>query len=378
MGGYLIGKLVCNRNEAGNVVDGVNYLRCVSGVSVSCLRVKPEEDGKVIVPLLYKGPKEFAQERIGKVIDIGEISWMEFSPRASNPKSIKMARIVAASIEMKGEISLNSILPEEVRDPFAGLCGLGEQKLRLKRMADAIAAFGDGVLESRNLVFKGSPGTGKTSAAGALAAYCYQRGVTKTPNFVAVSAADIVAQHLGETPKLVRQAFARAEGGVLMIDEAPSIVQGGSGDDFGIECVNAINEAMDRLRSRVMVVVAGYTEEMDLFLASNPGLSSRFSYEIVFPDYGDKELADIYMNLCAEKGFKVDQDAKLFLDEKIGSLRNLNGFANARTVRKLYDATVLSAAQLHPQTRSVTTRDLESAFAEAHECSSRVSRVGFA
>lgn len=379
MGQYLVGKLICEREQVQSVVDAVNYLRCVDGVRVACIRASWTDDGKAIVPLLYRGPKEFVDDEIDGLLDIGKVSWSRFSPRASDSKSLKMARIIAASIAMKGEIPIDSIVPDEAVDSFASLYGLDKQKSRIKRMADAIAAFGEDALECRNLIFKGAPGTGKTSAGRAFATYCYQRGVTRTPVFIAVSAADLIGSHVGETPKLVRQAFDRAEGGVLFIDEAPSLTYGPTnpGNEFAPECVNALNEAMDRLRSRVMVVAAGYPSEMELFLASNSGLSSRFSYEVVFPDYTDKELVEIYRGFCAMRGFEVNGEAGSFLCEKVGSLRQLEGFANGRTVRKLYDASVLSAAQCHPQLRIITRCDLEWAFAELAPPASTTRFVGF-
>ena len=377
MKALILGSLLCTREQLPGIVDALNYLRD-GGTKISCSKVKRTDGDKVVVPLMYKGMTEALTGQVATILDCGQITWSDnLLPRASEPSSIILARAISAGVERKGAISVDSILPDDKKDAFEGLIGLERQKRLISRVADAIAAYGRDALECTNACFLGGPGTGKTEMAERFAKYCGLRGITKTDKIVKVSAADLISNHVGETPKLVREAFDRADGGMLFVDEAYSLTQGDC-NDYGKEAVNALVEAMDRLRARVMVVVAGYEDEMSEFLRSNPGLESRFEFSVRFEGYTDEELAKIFCHFSTTKQFLVSDEVRVRLPETMGMVRrSVEDFASARTVRKLFDSSVIAAAQNHPDLRTIECVDLEEAVSEV-EAKPRCRRVGFA
>lgn len=374
MSTYMLGTLSCAFEQVEDVVDAINYLRD-AGTRIACSRAKAAEGDGYVVPLMYKGMTE-AADQLASVLDIGKIRWTSFSPQASNPKSISMARLVDASVGSKEPISSSSVLPSDKADAFEGLVGLAKQRRLIKHVADAIAAYGENALECKNMCFVGAPGTGKTELASRFAQYCGQQGITRTGRLVQVSAAEMISNHVGETPKFVRQAFDRADGGVLFLDEAYSIALG-DGNDFGQEAISAITEAMDRLRDRVVVIAAGYESEMNDFLRSNPGLESRFEFTVRFDGYSDEELAMIYGQFGNVKQFSIESEVLERLPARMGRLRGTRGFAAARTVRKLFDLSVITAAQKHPDKREIYLSDVDEGIETLIQDSGKDRIVGF-
>src|SRR5262249_36432053 len=144
---------------------------------------------------------------------------------------------------------------------------------------------------SRNLIFSGPPGTGKTTVARLYGGLLAALGVLARGQVVEVSRADLVGQWIGHTAKRTQEAFDRARGGVLFIDEAYSLISGREGGrDFGTEAIETLVKLMEDHREEVVVIAAGYAEEMANFTAANPGLASRFSRVINFPSYSPQEL----------------------------------------------------------------------------------------
>ncbi|MCY9785012.1 AAA family ATPase [Nocardiopsis sp. EMB25] len=163
----------------------------------------------------------------------------------------------------------------------------------------------------RHLVFSGPPGTGKTSVARALATIFHSFGLLPTARVVEAQRADLVGEYLGATAIRTNELIDRALGGVLFIDEAYSLVNEGDGqpDRFGNEAVQTLLKRAEDDRDRLVVVLAGYEQEMDAFLASNPGLASRFATRITFPSYSADELFRIAESLVAQRGDSLDDDA---------------------------------------------------------------------
>ncbi len=175
----------------------------------------------------------------------------------------------------------------------------------------------------RHLVFSGPPGTGKTSVARTLATIFHSFGLLPTSRVVEAQRADLVGEYLGATAIKTNELIDDALGGVLFIDEAYSLVNEGDGqtDRFGNEAVQTLLKRAEDDRDRLVVVLAGYDKEMDAFLASNPGLASRFATRITFPSYTADELFRISRTLIERRGDRLDPDA-------------------ARTLRRRYDQTV--------------------------------------
>jgi SpoVK/Ycf46/Vps4 family AAA+-type ATPase len=190
----------------------------------------------------------------------------------------------------------------------------------------------------KHFVFTGNPGTGKTTVARLLGDIFHSSGLLPTGNLIEASRADMIAGYEGQTAALVDALCDRAMGGVLFVDEAYSLRQSDN-DDFGAEAVSTLLKRMEDDRGKFVVVASGYPFEMEVFLASNSGLRSRFSEFVEFPDYTAEELAKIFETFAATDGFTLgdgvaDKAVKIF-GKMVES--KTPGFANAREARRVFE-----------------------------------------
>lgn len=197
--------------------------------------------------------------------------------------------------------------------------------------------------QSRHLVFTGNPGTGKTTVARLLAQIYRTLGVVDRGQLVETDRAGLVAGYIGQTATKVTEAFDRADEGVLLIDEAYALVRG-SEQDFGREAIDTIVKLVEDRRDRVVVVVAGYPDEMDAFVGANPGLESRFPRTIFFPDYTDDELVAIFRGLCDKGNYVCDGDTERAVRAWLTAQPRGKGFGNGRLVRNLFEHAVARQA----------------------------------
>ncbi|MGW4598651.1 right-handed parallel beta-helix repeat-containing protein [Streptomyces sp. NPDC004457] len=192
---------------------------------------------------------------------------------------------------------------------------------------------------SHHLVFTGPPGTGKTTVARLYGELLASLGVLPRGQLVEVSRADLVGRYIGHTAQLTREVFERAIGGVLFVDEAYTLTpQGASGSDFGREAVDTLLKLMEDHRDEVVVIVAGYTREIEGFLASNPGLSSRFSRRVEFADYSSDELVTIVRAHATAAGYECGPGTGQVLREYFDSLPRDRSFGNARLARQVLES----------------------------------------
>ena len=213
---------------------------------------------------------------------------------------------------------LSALLPAEymgaaeaVRAELDGLVGLGAVKEYVFGLADnlqvqqrrAAAGFKTASL-SMHMIFTGNPGTGKTTIARLVAKYLKAIGALKGGQLVEVTRADLVGRYTGHTAPLTNSVIESALGGVLFIDEAYSLYRGEQ-DSFGLEAIDTLVKGMEDHRDELVVVLAGYTREMEVFLTANSGLASRFPNKIEFPDYTADELLDITNVLAKGKGYRL-------------------------------------------------------------------------
>ena len=183
-----------------------------------------------------------------------------------------------------------------------------------------------------HLAFTGNPGTGKTTVARIVGRIYKRIGLLSKGHFVEVSRTDLIAGYQGQTALKVKKVIEQAKGGVLFIDEAYSITENDHSDSYGRECLTELTKALEDYREDLVVIVAGYTEPMNKFFESNPGLKSRFNTFIEFDDYSPNELEQILISMCKNNDYILGEEAKekvhLYFEQQT-AMRDEN-FANGR------------------------------------------------
>jgi SpoVK/Ycf46/Vps4 family AAA+-type ATPase len=196
---------------------------------------------------------------------------------------------------------------------------------------------------STHFVFTGSPGTGKTTVARLIAKILYGLEMLDSYKLNEVLRSDLVAGFVGQTAIKTKEVVDASLGGVLFIDEAYSLTSR-EGTDFGAEAIETLLAEMENNRDNLCVVAAGYQDKMEQFLSSNPGLRSRFSRTIYFPDYSPDELVEIFRRICSQKGFVIGQGVEAKVDAYFTRARAKENFGNGREVRQLLEDTIVRQA----------------------------------
>jgi len=191
---------------------------------------------------------------------------------------------------------------------------------------------------SLHTVFMGPPGTGKTTIARLLGRIFKHLGYLKSGHLIETDRAGMVAGYVGQTAIKADEIIASAKDGVLFIDEAYSLTNGGM-NDFGKEAIEVLLKRMEDMRKNLVIIVAGYPHEMEIFLQSNPGLQSRFNRYFTFNHYEEKTLLEIFKLNAEKSDFKLTKDAEEKLSDIINGLykKRHRGFGNARTMRNLFE-----------------------------------------
>lgn len=196
-----------------------------------------------------------------------------------------------------------------------------------------------------HMVFKGNPGTGKTTVARIIGSIFREMGVLTKGHLIEVERADLVGEYIGHTAQKTRDLIKKALGGILFIDEAYSLSRGGD-KDFGREAIDTLVKGMEDHRKNFILILAGYEHEMEKFLRSNPGLPSRFPIQIQFPDYSLDDLINMAELMCVQREYKMAPACITKLKQIIKKEMNdpYHAFSNGRYVRNLLEKAVRNQA----------------------------------
>jgi SpoVK/Ycf46/Vps4 family AAA+-type ATPase len=211
---------------------------------------------------------------------------------------------------------------------------------------------------SYHCVFTGNPGTGKTTVARILAGVYKQLGLLKKGHLVETDRSGLVGEYVGQTAPKTNAKIDEALDGVLFIDEAYSLL--GGNNDYGAEAISTLLKRMEDDRSRLVVILAGYTDEIKEFIDSNPGLRSRFNRYIRFEDYTEDELMEIFKLNLKKSKYRIKRDAYECLHEKVRQsvMYKDKNFGNARYVRNLYEKVIQQQANRLAKIRTADVEEL--------------------
>ena len=271
---------------------------------------------------------------------------------------IENGRIVAKNGEE--DIDLTALLPEgyrgeidEIKKEMEAIVGLAKvkeyifgleeyYKVQKRREEEGLKTSE----LSKHMIFTGNPGTGKTTIARIISKYLKSIGVLTGGQLVEVSRADLVGRYVGHTAPLTNKVIASAIGGVLFIDEAYSLYRGRD-DSFGLEAIDTLVKGIEDNRDNLIVILAGYSKEMEQFLTSNSGLKSRFPNVINFPDYTGEELLKISQSIAKSKGYTIDEGAEPSLQAYFNAVQTVRAAdaGNGRLARNKIEEAILNQSR---------------------------------
>ena len=281
--------------------------------------------------------------------------------------------------EKKDSVVVNPVLETDPYQELDDLIGLDNVKQEVKSLANFVRLQKQRQEKglktpklSYHLVFTGSPGTGKTTVARIVARIYKDLGILKKGHTVETDRSGLVANYVGQTATKTNAIVDSALNGVLFIDEAYALVPENSSQDYGQEAISTLLKRMEDDRDKLVVIIAGYTNEMKRFIDSNPGLQSRFNRYINFPDYSAGELVKIFHMYMKKNQYTISDEADEILKEKLEYAveHKDRNFGNARYVRNIFEKSIQAQANRlegktglsDRQLTEITVADIEKAF----------------
>lgn len=246
----------------------------------------------------------------------------------------------ASVLESKQEVS-----QKECLEKLEKLSGLYEVKFRVKEIMKYLEyqkKIGEEKNINVNMVFKGNSGTGKTTVSRIMAELLYSLGIINSNKIIEVTGKDLIGEHLGQTAPKTQRIIDSALDGVLVIDEAQTIMTSKGSADYPAEAIATLCNNMDKYKDRLVVIFAGYKKEMNNFENKNVGLASRIGFEIEFEDFTVDELLEIFENKLKEKGFEIEEKAIDKIKKHLQKAKIMRNFGNARYVENLFEKLILA------------------------------------
>ncbi|MGW0436576.1 right-handed parallel beta-helix repeat-containing protein [Micromonospora sp. NPDC003197] len=308
--------------------------------------------------------EEMVGRQAYRLSQAGETSGVELAQLLPQDLGAPAATGVSAGLACEDEV-------ERVLSRLNGMIGLAGVKREVADMIDLLATIRTRVdaglpapSVSRHLVFSGPPGTGKTTVARLYGELLTALGVLASGQLVEVARADLVGEYIGHTAQRTREAFDRARGGLLFIDEAYTLAPPDARQDFGREAIDTLVKLMEDHRDEVVVIAAGYEEEIEKFLAANAGLASRFSRRIHFTNYDANDLVAIFQNLASVGGYECPGQTLVALREHFERVPRTRSFGNGRYARQVLDEAITRQAGRIRSLRDPSVEQLRTLLAE--------------
>jgi Cdc6-like AAA superfamily ATPase len=322
-----------------NVIDLDGQGKSIAPFSDFCQKLPALFNGGVVVK--NNEAETMLEKLTAYVNNASPIKFMD--TQASTPNNIAETKPDTVSDDPLVKLSKLTGLAT-VKNDVAAMINLIETQKR--RMAQGLAT----AEMSYHIVFDGNPGTGKTTVARLIAQIYKNLGIISKGHLVETDRSGLVAGYVGQTALKVQKVVESALGGILFIDEAYTLA-GKSGSDYGQEAIDTLLKLMEDHRDDLVVIVAGYPQLMDEFLASNPGLRSRFNKRFHFADYTYTELQNIFVSICHSNGYNLSPEASYVsevyfegLVEDIKKAGRASSFGNAREIRNFFEKTVANQA----------------------------------
>lgn len=261
---------------------------------------------------------------------------------------------------------------DDVMTELGHLVGLETVKKFIQELMDTVqinkqrAKLGQQkVSMALHMVFTGNPGTGKTTVARLISRLLKAMGLLSQGQLIEVARQDLVGRYLGSTAPKTMGKIREAIGGVLFIDEAYTLSRN-EGDIFGIEAIDTLVKAMEDYREDFVIVLAGYTQEMEKFMQSNPGLRSRFPFIVEFPDYTPKDMLSILLKMAISNGYSIESNVHEGLEELFGKkqIPGRNDSGNGRLVRNLFEEAIRKQASRLSKQDNINGSDIKLILAE--------------
>ena len=289
-------------------------------------------------------------------VNIDDDKKVELLDYITNTYDKKQENYITYRDKLINYISFNDSIPlisnvktnEEIFEELDELVGLDDVKKAIKDLVNLITLKSktEGTLKIKDInlhmLFLGNPGTGKTTVARLLSGILYNLGYIKENKLIEVSSKDLVAEYVGQTAPKTNAVIERSKGGILFIDEAYALAS--DNNSYNDEAIATLIKGMEDLRDDLVVILAGYTKEMESFLNSNSGIVSRIGYTLTFKDYTKEELLEIFEGMVKKSGFIIEEKALKKAEKLIEENMNTKNFGNARFVRNMYEKTIVKHA----------------------------------